>query len=240
MAYPRTASDVPSPMPAAQAVPGARLAPRYLDPASRLGEVLFGLIMVLSVTLTARLTLEDGPEGMHRLILAALGCNLAWALIDAVMYVMGAVTERAEKARVIAAVRQAADEETALSVIRETVVPRFEVGASQPVSRTLALALRDYFLAGQAPRVAVSADDLKGAVACFWLVFLSCLPVVLLYLVMPNPYVAVRASNVLLLVMLFATGVLWGRFAGVGAWWAGLCMVAIGLALVGLAVALGG
>ena len=27
--------------------------PKYLDPASRLGEILFGLIMILTVTLTA-------------------------------------------------------------------------------------------------------------------------------------------------------------------------------------------
>ncbi|PYI79047.1 MAG: hypothetical protein DMF04_01220 [Verrucomicrobia bacterium] len=33
-----------------------RFVPRYLDPASRLGEVLFGLIMVLIMTLTAGLT----------------------------------------------------------------------------------------------------------------------------------------------------------------------------------------
>jgi hypothetical protein len=30
-----------------------RFVPKYLDPASRLGEILFGLIMVLTVTLTA-------------------------------------------------------------------------------------------------------------------------------------------------------------------------------------------
>ena len=32
---------------------------RYLDPASRLGEVLFGLIMVLTVTLTAGLNASE-------------------------------------------------------------------------------------------------------------------------------------------------------------------------------------
>ena len=38
------------------------LVPRFLDPASRLGEILFGLIMVLTVTLTAGLTVADGPK----------------------------------------------------------------------------------------------------------------------------------------------------------------------------------
>jgi hypothetical protein len=217
-----------------------RTIPRYLDPASRLGEVLFGLIMVLSVTLTARLTVAEGPEGMRQLVLAALGCNLAWGVIDAVMYVMGAVTDRAEKARILAAVHGAPDDDTALAVIRESVVPRFESTADVQVGRKLEAALRDYLAAATPVRVAINADDLKGAAACFLLVFVSALPVVLLYLVMPQPHAAVRASNVLLLVMLFVAGALWGRFAGTSVFWAGLSMVGIGLALVGVAIALGG
>ena len=34
---------------------------KYLDPAGRLGEILFGLIMVLTVTLTAGLTISYAP-----------------------------------------------------------------------------------------------------------------------------------------------------------------------------------
>ena len=214
--------------------------PRYLDPASRLGEVLFGLIMVLSVTLTARLTVAEGPEGMHQLVLAAIGCNLAWGIIDAVMYVMGAVTERTAKARVLAEVQRAADGDTARSVIRERVLPQFETVAAPAVVQRLEEALRDYIMAARPVASGITADDLKGAAACFALVFLSTLPVVLLYLVMADPEAAVRASNMLLLGMLFVTGVMWGRFAGANVWWAGASMVGIGLVLVGVAVLLGG
>jgi hypothetical protein len=40
----------------------------HLDPASRLGEVLFGLIMVLSITLTTGLSAADGPDGVRQLL----------------------------------------------------------------------------------------------------------------------------------------------------------------------------
>jgi hypothetical protein len=213
---------------------------RYLDPASRLGEVLFGLIMVLSITLSARLTVAEGRQGMTQLVIAALGCNLAWALIDAIMYVMGNVTERAEKARMIREVHGAPGEDAALALIRDTIEPRFEVYTRPQFRETLVRAIREYLRESEPPGIGVSAEDLKGAAACFALVFLSCLPVVLLYLVMPDPVAAVRASNVLLIAMLFAAGFLWGRFAHVNAWAAGAAMVAIGLALVGVAVALGG
>ena len=54
-----------------------RFVPRYLDPASRLGEVLFGLIMVLSVTLTEGLSVAESETGASQLLRAAIGCNLA-------------------------------------------------------------------------------------------------------------------------------------------------------------------
>jgi hypothetical protein len=214
--------------------------PRYLDPASRLGEVLFGLIMVLSVTLTARLTVAEGPEGMHQLVLAAIGCNVAWGLIDGVMYVMGAVTERTAKARILKDVQQAADDDAGRAVIRDRVLPAFETVAAPAVVQRLEEALRDYIRAARPVSPGISADDLKGAAACFALVFLSTLPVVLLYLVMADPAAAVRASNILLLSMLFVTGVAWGRFAGTNIWWSGASMVGIGLVLVGVAVLFGG
>ena len=51
----------------------ARFDPRYLDPASRLGEILFGLIMVLTMTLTAGLTIAEGKKGGGQRLLAAIG-----------------------------------------------------------------------------------------------------------------------------------------------------------------------
>ena len=80
-----------------------RLVEKYLDPASRLGEVLFGLIMVLGATLTASLSAAEGRAGVRQLLHAALGCNVAWGIIDAIMYVMSCMTLRAEKARLIPA-----------------------------------------------------------------------------------------------------------------------------------------
>ena len=68
---------------------------RRLDVPSRLNEVLFGLVMMLTVTLTAGLAVDDGPAGVRQLLLAAIGCNIAWGLIDALMYVMSEVTARA-------------------------------------------------------------------------------------------------------------------------------------------------
>src|SRR5205814_8856742 len=99
---------------------------RYLDPASRLGEILFGLIMVLTVTLTAGLTVADGPAGARQLLVAAVGCNVAWGIIDAVMYIMNCVTVRSGKVRLVRAVQSASDQQSALALIQEEIEPELQ------------------------------------------------------------------------------------------------------------------
>src|SRR3974377_2388913 len=56
---------------------------RLLDPIERSSEVLFGLIMVLTFTGSLRASGLDHDD-VHRMMLAALGCNLAWGIIHAV------------------------------------------------------------------------------------------------------------------------------------------------------------
>ena len=55
-----------------------------------------------------------------------------------------------------------------------------------------------------------------------------------------NVVTALRASNAIAIVMLFITGWSLGRYAGRPGWRAGLGMVAVGIALVALTMALGG
>jgi VIT1/CCC1 family predicted Fe2+/Mn2+ transporter len=217
-----------------------RLVERYLDPASRLGEVLFGLIMVLGATLTAGLSVAEGPAGVRQLLQAALGCNIAWGIIDGIMYVMNCMTLRAEKANLIEAIQRAPDAQTALDIVREEIEPRFETLTAPQHREALSRSILEYLAQGEAPRTSVTKEDLYGAFLCFWLVFLSCVPVALPFLIFQDPIRALRISNVLLIAMLFVTGQQWAQYAHTNRLVTGLIMVAIGLALVGVAVALGG
>ena len=182
-----------------------------LDPASRLGEILFGLIMVLSVTLTAGLSAQEGPEGVRQLLFAALGCNIAWGIIDAAMYVMNCMTERVEKAHFIWAIRAAPDEGAALDVVREEIEPRLEMLTGPENRELLCRAILEYLNHADVPPTGVIKDDLWGAVACFWLVFVSCLPAALPFLFLSEPTLAMRVSNFLLIAMLFLVGHKWAR-----------------------------
>jgi len=217
-----------------------RFVESYLDPASRLGEVVFGLIMVLGATLTAGLSVAEGKAGVRQLLLAALGCNVAWGIIDGIMYVMHCMTGRAEKARLIEAIQRAPDVGTALDIIRNDIEPRFETLTALQDREALCRSILAYLAQGEAPRIRVTRDDLYGALVCFWLVFLSCLPAAGPFLIFSEPTHALRASNFLLIAMLFVVGHMWAQYAHTNRLLAGLVMVAIGLALVGVAVLLGG
>jgi hypothetical protein len=217
-----------------------RFAPRYLDPASRLGEVLFGLIMVLTVTLTAGLTVAEGKDGVRQLLLAAIGCNVAWGLIDAVMYIMNCITVRNEKIRLIEAVQRAPDATSALNLVRDGIEPELQDLLDPDDAEKMNLAVLKHIAHVRSAKTKVSKEDIYGAVACFWLVFLSCLPAALPFLFFSRPHLALRVSNFLLITLLFLVGQKWAQYAGTNRLVAGFAMVTLGLVLVGVAILLGG
>jgi VIT1/CCC1 family predicted Fe2+/Mn2+ transporter len=194
-----------------------------------MGEILFGLIMVLSVTLTAGLTVTEGKEGVRQLLVAALGCNIAWGIIDGIMYVMNCMAERSVRARIIRSIQGAPDPQSALAMIRNQVEPELESLAAPDDREVLYRAMLQHLTQGEAPRTTIERGDLYGGLACFWLVFVSCLPVVIPFLIFSNPTRALRVSNFLLIAMLFVVGRKWAGYANTNRLWPALkAMVALG------------
>ena len=75
-----------------------------LDPIDRVSEVLFGLIMVLTSTTTLSVATAGRAE-ISTMIMGALGCNLAWGIIDAALDLMGCLDERGRNLLMLRAVR---------------------------------------------------------------------------------------------------------------------------------------
>ena len=83
---------------------------RHLDPGDTLAELIFGLLMVLTFTLGARLLGPGEPTDGRELLVAAIGCNIAWGIIDGFLYVLGQVFERLRVRSVLESLRVAGDE----------------------------------------------------------------------------------------------------------------------------------
>ena len=211
--------------------------PHVLDPGARIAEVLFGLIMVLTFTGSLSIT-EAGREDIHAMLIGALGCNIAWGIIDGVLYVMERLAERGRHLTTFHAVRQATDPAYADRVLAEALPP---VVASVLQPHELE-SVRQRLLALPEPpaRARLSVSDWRGAFGVFLLVFLSTLPVAVPFMVMHSVVGAVRVSNGIAIAMLFAAGVAYGRLVGWAPWMFGISMVALGAALVTLTIALGG
>jgi hypothetical protein len=213
---------------------------RALDPAESLAEILFGLIMVLTCTLGASLIVSTDREQAHALLLAALGCNLAWGVIDAALYIMGNLFLRSRNARLMRAIQAAPDEAAALDIVKQSLEPRFEgLGRSEDRDR-LYRDLQGVVARADAGHSRVTADDLQGALAVFLLVVGAALPAAVPFLLIADPLLALRVSNLVLVALLFIVGFHWARYIGANGWRTGLAMMLSGLALVGVALALGG
>src|SRR4030095_15504632 len=92
---------------------------RYLDPADTLAEVLFGLIMVLTITIGAVLLTAEDQLDTRGLIVAAVGCNVAWGVIDAVLFLLNILFYRSQRARFYRKLRNAASDAEALAALQE-------------------------------------------------------------------------------------------------------------------------
>lgn len=196
--------------------------------------------MVLGATLTAGLTVAEGEKGVRQLLHAAIGCNVAWGIIDGVMYVMNCVVIRSGRARFLRAVQSAPDAAAAQQIIRAEVEPEIGSVLGPEVCEALYQSVRQRLGEAGVPKTRITREDLYGAIACFWLVFISCLPAAVPFLIFSTPTQALRVSNGLLIAMLFLVGQRWAQYAGMNRLLSGLVMVAIGLVLVGVAVLLGG
>jgi hypothetical protein len=203
----------------------------------RISEILFGLIMVLTYTGTLSVASDDRTE-VRTMFLGALGCNLAWGIIDGGMYLMARLSERGRNILTLRALGKAADPGAGQRIIADALPP--VVAPVVPPEQLESMREKLLQTAALPARPRLTSADWLGAAGIFLLVFLSTFPVVIPFLFVGDVRLALRLSNAVAIAMLFACGYAFGRYAGLRPWTMGLAMVAIGSALVAVTIALGG
>jgi hypothetical protein len=218
------------------------IAQKYLDPATSMGEVLFGLIMTLTFTLGAGIIIEEeGREGARQLLIATIGCNIAWGIIDAALYLAGQLFDRGRLRKLTTIVHDASDDNAAGAVVADELDGVLEDVITAPERRELyARIVRNIRSAPVRASGGVTKADLLGALASFWLVFLASLPAAVPFMLMDDAMQALRMSNVVLLALLFFTGYHWAKYTLGHPWIVGLCFLVGGIGMVWTAIMLGG
>ncbi|MGL4649657.1 MAG: VIT1/CCC1 transporter family protein [Caldilineaceae bacterium] len=219
---------------------------RYLDPLDAIVELIYGVLIVMTFTMAVgALDLRLVPEEtvmaqMRSLLLAALGCAIAWGLIDAVVYLMTCVAERNHAAKVLRDVQAA-----------ETPAEQAEVVADAMEDQLVTItdeAERQEIYANVAQRLQrvepdpswIELEDVQGAIAIFLVALVATIPVVLPLLFGSDPFLAMRVSNALSLTILFLAGDWWAKQTGTKPVRTGLVVAALGLFVVTIAIPMGG
>jgi hypothetical protein len=210
---------------------------RVLEPHERIAEVLFGLIMVLTFTGSLSIA-EAGREDIRVMLIGALGCNLAWGIIDGVFYLMGSMAEKGRLLLTLRSVRGSTRPEETHRLIADALPSTVASVLNASEFESIGERLRQ--LPEPPEKARLNRDDWLGALGVFLLVFLSTFPVAIPFMFMANVGLAMRISNLIAVVMLFGMGYTFGRITGGRPWLVGISMVILGGVLVGLTIALGG
>ena len=213
---------------------------RHLTDGERLGELLFGLIMTLTFTLTAGFVVGDGRDAVRDLLIATIGCNIAWGIIDGGLLVLGRVFDRGRSARIGHAIRLAGDEQHAVAAVGAEL-DQYLDHVTTPEKRTAIYRDIVQQVKASAPRPhGVEKDDWFAAIGVFILVVFASLPAALPFVFIDQAWVALRVSNLILIALFFVIGYKWAGYTTIKPWRAATGLTVFGIVMVAAAIALGG
>jgi VIT1/CCC1 family predicted Fe2+/Mn2+ transporter len=208
-----------------------------LEIPERMSEILFGLIMVLTFTGTISVS-TAGEQDVGQLLWAALGCNVAWGLVDGIMYLMDELIGRAHNAKLLNIIKNSESVSESRELIRDNISPLLSELMNNEEIDNLGEKLKG--LPELPVKKTLTFKSLLVAGQIFILVFFVTFPVALPFLLVNDVALAIRVSNGIAIVLLFATGFSLAKYSGLKPVKTALAYTAIGVLLVVLTMALGG
>jgi hypothetical protein len=221
---------------------------RLLDPIDRLSEAIFSILILLTFTLAFRVikfNYGTGPEiasdEVNQLLIAAVGCTLAWGIIDGVMYALTSLFERGEKHRLLRDLDAATSDEERIGIIADELDHILEPITLENKRHLLYQDVLENLRGSQPQPVGFKREDFEGAVGSVLVAILAVLPSITPFvLIRHDPYLALRVSNVISFLVLFYLGYSWGKYTGANPWRTGIMLAVVALLMMAIAIPLGG
>ena len=218
-----------------------------VEPLDRLIEGIYSVLIVLTFTLATRaIQVQSGEVAdkfdlLLQLFVAALGCAVAWGLIDGAMYVLTCVFERGKDQRLYRLVRNAPSEEEGIAVLADELDDDMGSLATSAERRNIYSTLYARLRQSPPPPGGFEKGDFAGGFGVFLVAVGAALPIVLPLIILPGSIeFRLRASNLVAFAMLFGMGYRWGRYAGGKPLLTGLMLLILGVIMVAVAIPLGG
>jgi VIT1/CCC1 family predicted Fe2+/Mn2+ transporter len=203
----------------------------------RVAEILFGLIMALGFTCSIGIA-NSGPAEIRQLLIGAIGCNLAWGVVDATMYLIGVLARKSRSKTVLDAIKNSSQTDKAREYISDALPS--EVASAIGTEGLEEIRNKLTGMRGTTIDVHLKFSDFKEAIAIFFLIFISTFPVVIPFVFIHDTQVALRVSNLVAIVMMFFCGWSVAKYVGYNKWKMSISVILIGMMLVAVTIALGG
>jgi hypothetical protein len=207
-----------------------------LSPLERGCEIVFGILMAVSVTAAAEIR-SGGLASVRELFIAALGCNVAWGLIDGVIYLLQQQFSRFRNRRTLLELRHTDSEDTFRKRVMEELPPLVGPALTNDTYARLRQVVQSH---SAEPAPFWSGGELLAALTICALVTASTFPMVLPFILLDDARLALRVSHGVAVAMLFLLGWWIGRWAGASAIRSGLLLATVGSVMAVACVALGG
>ena len=209
----------------------------FLNPVDRISEIIFGLIMALTFTCTISIA-DSGRTEIREMLIGAIGCNIAWGLVDAVMFILTGLAEKGHGKKILHFIRKSDQPERSKEYIADALPP---VVASVISDEQLEQIRKDLVNIPESKlHIRISWKEVRMAIGIFLLVFLSTLPVAVPFVLIEPLEKALRVSNLVAVLLMFTGGWLLAKYGGYNKLVMALSMTVLGVILVGLTIALGG
>jgi VIT1/CCC1 family predicted Fe2+/Mn2+ transporter len=219
----------------------------YLYPHERLVEILYGLVIALTITSAIRVITGGVALDIELMVTTSLGAGLSWGIIDAMLYILVVMFQKHRYTRIAGKISSAKDEADALATIQEdledSLVGTLDAEDQKSVYRLVLHAQRRSSKANyinQPKSIVIAREDVFGAVQVFFAMLLATLVVVVPLWFIEPPHMAVLISNIVAFIALFVVGYIWARHTNIRKTLFGIVLVTLGVAIVGISLILGG
>jgi VIT1/CCC1 family predicted Fe2+/Mn2+ transporter len=208
-----------------------------LNTMDRVSEILFGIIMTLTFTCSIGIANAKNTE-IRQLIIAAISCNIAWGLVDAIGYIVRTIVQQSRNRTILNSVLTTSDAEKARKDISDSLPPSIasvlEAEELEQIRKKLAN------LPESALQVRLTTRHLKKSVMIFLMMFISTFPIVIPFIFIRDTQLALRISNLIAIVLMFLCGWSLAKYVGSNKWLMSFGLTLVGIILVLITIALGG
>jgi VIT1/CCC1 family predicted Fe2+/Mn2+ transporter len=218
---------------------------KYLSLSDRWTEIITGIIMTTAVIGATRIGIGSGHTDFLIIFSAAIGCDIAWGLVDGVLYIFGELTDRGRHVQLLKNLKAIEDQDNAVDLVIKKIDQELDPPILEHFNHEDKVRISQgvvKFSSKMTPEnVHISKKDVFGGITIFFLDVVAGLVLLIPFFFLPTQMViAARISMVIALILLFIIGYQWAKIINRPKIQTGLIIMFLAIAIDVIVIILGG